>query len=55
MIVKTFKHKGQMINYYNKLRRNMAIGFIMIGYFDKLGYAIQYSYKEDKKSTTNKR
>ena len=46
MIIKTFKYKGQMINYFNKAKLNPAIDFIVMGLFPNLGYAIKYSYKK---------
>ena len=45
MITKTFEHKGQMINYYNKAKNNPAIDFIIAGYLTGVGYVVQYIYK----------
>ena len=44
MITKTFEHKGQMINYYNKMKTNKKIKNIFFGYFVGEGYAIKYNY-----------
>lgn len=41
---KNFEHKGQMINYYNKIRNNEKIASVSC-YFGKNGYTVQYSYK----------
>ena len=49
MITKTFQFKGQMINYFNKVKANPTIDFIVMGLFPNLGYAVQYSYKSNSK------
>lgn len=45
--IKTFNYKGQMINYYNKARKNSNIDFI-IGYYSayKNTYVVEYRYKK---------
>lgn len=45
MKTKTFEHKGQMINYYNKMKDNKKIKNIYFGYFVGEGYAIKYEYR----------
>ena len=45
MKTKTFEHKGQMINYYNKMKENKKIKNIYFGYFVGEGYAIKYEYR----------
>lgn len=46
MITKTFQHKGQMINYYNKVKNNLKIEAVWCGYFAEFkSYAIQYVYR----------
>lgn len=52
MITKTFEYKGQMINYYNKVRKNKNIAFAWCGLFADLGYCVQYSYKQNNKTHT---
>lgn len=47
LITKTFEHKGQMINYYNKVRKNPKIDFCIAGFFMEFGYAVRYSYKKN--------
>lgn len=44
MITKTFTQKGQMINYYNKVRQNKKITFCMCSLDAELGYCVRYSY-----------
>ena len=44
MKIKTFEHKGQMINYWNKMIDNNNIEFCTMGFFVGLGYAIKYRY-----------
>lgn len=50
MITKKFNYKGQMINYYNKVRNNPGIDFCTCGWFyDNDGhgsYTVKYSYKK---------
>lgn len=41
---KNFEHKGQMINYYNKVIKNEKITSACC-YFGKNGYTVEYSYK----------
>lgn len=41
---KNFEHKGQMINYYNKIMENKKI-ISACCYFGPNGYTVQYSYK----------
>ena len=44
MYTKTFKYKGQMINYFNKLKNKPNVTCFM-GYFcDCGGYAVHYWY-----------
>lgn len=42
--VKFFEHKGQMINYYNKIKDNKNIKKIYFGYLSGEGYAIHWEY-----------
>lgn len=44
MKTKTFEHKGQMINYYNKVRQNKAIDFCVCGLSMEHGYYVSYTY-----------
>ena len=45
--IKTFKYKGQMINYYNKMKSNPKIDFIMSGLFaETRAWTIYYTYKK---------
>jgi hypothetical protein len=44
MITKTFEHKGQMINYFNKVRKNPNISFCTMGFEVGTGYTIHYCY-----------
>ena len=46
MRTKIFEHKGQMINYFNKMKDNAKIKNIYMGYFVGEGYAIKYEYKK---------
>lgn len=50
MITKTFEHKGQMINYFNKVKRNPNVGFCYCGYiYDDNGhgaYRVEYKYNK---------
>lgn len=39
---KTFEHKGQMINYYNKVKANPLIAFVTCGYEVGYGYTVIY-------------
>ena len=42
---KTFDYKGQMINYYNKIKNNMRIERISFGFNALTGkYELTYSY-----------
>lgn len=47
MITKKFEHKGQMINYYNKVIKNPNISFCCCS-FSCLHecYVIEYTYKD---------
>ncbi len=46
MITKKFEYKGQMINYYNKMRNNSNIDFWYRGFSCEEGcYVIAYCYK----------
>ena len=46
MIEKNFKFKGQMINYYNKVKANVKVNFVHCGYnYNKGCYEVCYSYK----------
>lgn len=46
MITKTFNYKGQMINYYNKVRKNPNIDFCHCGFSCSYNaYVVEYSYK----------
>lgn len=48
MMTKTFQHKGQMINYFNKMKNNANIDFCMTCFDCELGaYAIHYTYKKN--------
>lgn len=44
MYTKTFTHKGQMINYYNKVKKNKKIDFCMCGFSVEHGYHVSYTY-----------
>ena len=44
MRTKTFEHKGQMISYYNKVRKNTRVGFCTCGLDADLGYFVSYNY-----------
>ncbi len=44
MYTKTFTYKGQMINYYNKVRQNKRIGLCTCGLSADLGYYVSYTY-----------
>lgn len=44
MKTKTFDYKGQMINYYNKVRQNKAIDFCVCGLSAEHGYYVSYTY-----------
>lgn len=46
MITKRFEHKGQMINYYNKVLKNEKMGLVVCGFFAGEGYCVKYSYKK---------
>ena len=39
-----FEHKGQMINYVNKLRKNDKIKFMTWGWEVGLGWTLRYHY-----------
>lgn len=43
---KFFEYKGQMINYYNKVRKNPNVGFCMAGFDARAGkYSVMWDYK----------
>lgn len=44
MYTKTFTYKGQMINYYNKVRQNNKIDFCVCGLSAEKGYYVSYTY-----------
>lgn len=47
MIKKTFEYKGQMINYFNKIKNNPNIDKIWCGWFTATkAYTIYYTYKK---------
>ena len=50
MITKTFQYKGQMIKYYNKVRKNPNIDFCLCGLFYDVveygAYTVKYRYKK---------
>lgn len=46
MKTKTFEHKGQMINYYNKAKNNPKLSLCVMGLDSKLGYFVSYEYKK---------
>lgn len=48
MKTKTFTYKGQMINYYNKVRQNKAIDFCVCGLSAEHGYHVSYTYAKNK-------
>ena len=48
MKTKTFTYKGQMINYYNKVRQNKAIDFCVCGLSAEHGYYVSYTYAKNK-------
>lgn len=40
--IKVFEYKGQMMNYYKKMKSNKKIKKIYFGYFVGEGYAIHW-------------
>ena len=44
---KIFQYKGQMINYYNRARKNPAIDFIVSGLNKEGQYFCFYTYKKN--------
>jgi hypothetical protein len=44
MNTKTFKYKGQMINYLNKVRQNKNIDFYVCGFNVEKGFYLSYTY-----------
>ena len=46
MYKKNFQYKGQMINYYNKLRQNKKLSFVFCGFDTSCGYTCEWSYKK---------
>lgn len=43
---KTFEYKGQMINYYNKVRQNLQIELCSCGWVAGQGWTVMYSYRK---------
>lgn len=44
----TFKYRGQMVNYYNKVLENKNIGFATCGYDVAEGsYTVEYEFKKN--------
>jgi uncharacterized pyridoxamine 5'-phosphate oxidase family protein len=43
---KTFQFKGQMINYYNKVKNNPNIAFCTMYTDVRTGFTIMYTYKK---------
>ena len=43
---KSFEFKGQMINYYNKVRKNTKIDMCWCGLFMDRGYTVYWTYKQ---------
>lgn len=41
---KTFEYKGQMINYYNKVRKNDKVTFCVCGLDAEKGYYVSYRF-----------
>jgi hypothetical protein len=47
MITKTFDSKGQMVNYYNKVRKNPRVNFCCCYLSATHGaYVVEYEYKK---------
>lgn len=44
-IIKTFEHKGQMINYYNKIKDISKFEFVCCGLYFGKGWCVEYMYK----------
>jgi len=45
MMTKTFDYKGQMINYYNKVRKNSKVKMCWCGWFsDTMAWTVQWTY-----------
>ena len=42
---KHFEYKGQMINYWNKLKNNSKIAWATCEFNAKEGYILEYSYE----------
>ena len=42
---KNFEHKGQMINYYNKLRKDERIDWVVCCLNANDGYVCEWQYK----------
>lgn len=47
---KTFQYKGQMINYFNKVKANPNVDFVMCGHSSEKGYYCFYTYKKSEKN-----
>lgn len=45
---KSFEYKGQMINYYNKVRKNPDVDFCVAGFFMETGYTVMWTYAQKK-------
>lgn len=45
MIKKTFKYKGQQVNYYNAIKKNKNIKMVIAYYNMTDGYVVEYEYK----------
>lgn len=41
---KTFEYKGQMINYYNKVKENPKITWCMMAFEVGVGYVVRWCY-----------
>ena len=49
LYTKTFTYKGQMVNYYNKVRKNPKVNMCWCGLFTDTGYTVQWTYKQREK------
>ena len=43
---KFFQYKGQMINYFNKVKNNPNVDFVYCGFSSEEGYYLFYTYKK---------
>jgi len=50
LYTKHFDHKGQMINYFNKVKDNPQIASVWCYFGVGEGYTLHYIYKENKKA-----